>query len=40
MTSVMPLVDFDVEHSLMAAISLELLTGYEDTMDSDIEDII
>lgn len=31
--------DFDVEDSLMAAIPLELLTGYEDIMDSDIEDI-
>ena len=38
LTFVPPFVDFDVEDSLMAAIPLELLTGYEDTMDSDIED--
>ena len=30
--------DFNVEDSLMAAIPLELLAVYEDTMDSDIED--
>lgn len=30
--------DFDVKDSLMAAIPQELLTVYEDTMDSDIED--
>ena len=33
-----PFVDFDVEDLLMAAIPLELLTGYEDTMDSYTED--
>ena len=31
--------EFDVEDSLMAAIPLELLIGYEDTIISDIEDI-
>jgi len=31
--------EFDVEDSLLAAIPLELLIGYEDTINSDIEDI-
>ena len=38
LTFMIPFADFEVEDSLMAAIPLELLNGYEDTMDSDIED--